>query len=169
MSRFLAIDFETADYQSDSACSIGLVRVENGVIVSESSHLIRPPRSNMVFTYIHGLRWEDVADAPTFAELWPQIAPLFADIDFVVAHNVGFDRKVLVTCCEVAGIVLPELVFKCTVQVARHKLGIKPAKLSNVCQVLNIDLKHHEALSDARACARIMMHGLAQTQALAQV
>ena len=42
--NFVAIDFETADYQRDSACAVALVRVESGKIVAREHRLIRPPR-----------------------------------------------------------------------------------------------------------------------------
>lgn len=163
-SHFVAIDFETADYGADSACSVGLVRVRDNSIEEEMVRLIRPPRNDFRFTYIHGLTWEDVQDAGTFAEVWPEIADFIADAPFLVAHNAPFDRKVLNSCLEAAAIVadLPE--FICTVQVARHKLQIKPAKLSNVCAVLGIDLNHHEALSDARACAKVLIEASRQAK-----
>lgn len=160
MSSFVAIDFETSDYPRDSACSIGLVRVEGGKIVSEFSHLMRPPRKQMRFTDIHGIRWSDVENMPTFGELWGEISSFIDGVDFLVAHNAPFDRGVLHACCECYGINVPQWPFQCTVRVARNHFGIKPAKLSNVCHVLGIDLKHHEALSDARAAAQIMMKSL---------
>lgn len=160
MTSFLAIDFETSDYAADSACSIGLVRVENGIITGEYTHLIRPPRRIMRFTDVHGIRWNDVENMPTFGEIWQNILPLFKEIHFLVAHNASFDRRVLNACCEHYGITTPEMPFRCTVQVARNHFKIKPAKLSNVCDVLGIDLTHHEALSDARACAKIMIKAL---------
>jgi DNA polymerase III epsilon subunit-like protein len=55
---FVAIDFETADYKPDSACAVGLVRVENHQIVERAYTLIRPPRKKFVFTYYHGISWE---------------------------------------------------------------------------------------------------------------
>ena len=70
---FVAIDFETADYGRDSACALALVRVEAGVIVQRAFHYIRPPRQRMIFTYLHGISWEQVAGAPLFAQLWPQL------------------------------------------------------------------------------------------------
>jgi DNA polymerase III subunit epsilon len=161
MTSFLAIDFETADTQPDSACSVGLVRVENGLIVQEVMKLIRPPREKVMFTYIHGLTWEHVCDAPSFGEIWPEVAPLFQGVDYLIAHNASFDRRVLEACCASHGIEAPTLSFKCTVQIARKALGIYPTKLSDVCRTLEIDLNHHEALSDARACAKIMIQAMA--------
>jgi DNA polymerase III subunit epsilon len=161
MTSFLAIDFETADTQPDSACSVGLVRVENGLIVQEVMKLIRPPREKIMFTYVHGLTWEHVCDAPNFGEIWPEVAPLFRGVDYLIAHNASFDRRVLEACCASHGIEVPALSFKCTVQIARKSLGIYPTKLSDVCRTLEIDLNHHEALSDARACAKIMIRAMA--------
>ena len=70
--NFVAIDFETANYSPDSACAIGLVKVVGGEIVDKAVHLIRPPTREFVFTYIHGLKWKDVARSDDFGTLWPQ-------------------------------------------------------------------------------------------------
>jgi DNA polymerase-3 subunit epsilon len=154
-SRFLAIDFETANYQSDSACSIGLVRVHDNVIVEQEHFFIQPPYKNFVFTSLHGISWKTVEDAPLFSELWPKLKPLFKGVDFLIAHNASFDRKVLNSCCDRYGIEAPKIDFKCTVQLARKNLGIYPTNLPAVCKVLQIPLKHHDAISDALACAKI--------------
>jgi len=158
VNSFLAIDFETADNGADSACAIGMVRVENNNIVKTDVKLIRPPRERMMFTHIHGLSWNDVKNSPSFGDLWPEIAPLFDGVDFLVAHNAPFDRRVLQACWQAYGISPLALPFKCTVNIARNVLQIKPANLANVCQTLDIELNHHEALSDALACAKIYLH-----------
>ena len=154
---FVALDFETADYPRDSACALGLVRVENHRIVRRTYHLIRPPRRKFSFTYLHGITWEDVAHQPTFAELWPSLTPMWADVDFLAAHNASFDRSVLNRCCETAGLTPPALPFQCTVHLARQTWNIYPTKLNNVCDHLGITLKHHFAASDAEACALIVI------------
>ncbi len=157
--KFLAIDFETANHHRYSACSVGLVRVEDGLVVQKSMFFIRPPEKWFRFTHIHGLTWQDVKDAPSFHELWPDIKPLFHGVDFLVAHNAPFDRSVLLKTCEYYGIRSPEVDFMCTVQLSRRLLGIYPTKLTDVCTALDIRIdSHHEALSDAMACANIMLH-----------
>jgi len=157
--NFSAIDFETANYYPHSACAIGLVKVENGKITGQHVSLIKPPHKWFKFTYIHGITYSDVSDAPTFDELWPDIQPFFQGIDFLTAHNAPFDRSVLHKTCEYYGINPPDIKFKCTVQLSRKVLGIYPTKLPDVCRALDINLdNHHEALSDALACARIMLH-----------
>lgn len=157
MSTFLAIDFETANYRRSSACAVGLVLAEDQHIVAEEAFLIRPPKNQFQFTHIHGLTWEDVRDAPTFGELWPDIVALVEKADFFAAHNAPFDRSVLRRCCEISGFTIPRQAFSCTVKLARDQWGIYPTKLPDVCKELNIPLKHHDAASDARACAEIVI------------
>jgi len=154
---FVALDFETADYSPDSACALGLVRVENHRIVERTYSLIKPPRKRFVFTYLHGITWEDVAGQPSFAELWPTYSPMLEGIDFLAAHNASFDRGVLHRCCAAAGLEPPKIPFRCTVELARQIWNIRPTKLNNVCDHLGITLKHHHAASDAEACALIVI------------
>jgi len=154
---FVAPDFETADYPRDSACALGLVRVENHRIMERVYYLIRPPRRRFSFTYLHGITWEDVAGQPTFAELWPSLNPILKDVDFLAPHNASFDRSVLRRCCETAGLTPPTIPFECTVRLARQTWNIYPTKLNNVCDHLGITLKHHFAASDAEACALIVI------------
>lgn len=157
MSKFLAIDFETANNAADSACAIGLVRGENGKIVQEEAFLIRPPSPEFFFTHIHGLTWEHVMDAPDFGLLWPDIEPYFEGVDFLAAHNSGFDSRVLKSCCARYDLAMPEQAFTCTVKLARGMWEVRPTKLPNVAHFLGLDLNHHDALSDSRACANIIL------------
>ena len=157
MATFAAIDFETANNSRDSACSIGIVIVSNGKIVERVHELIRPPNSYFQFTYIHGLTWDDVSDAPSFSELWRDINKHITKVNFLAAHNAPFDRGVLESCCSLNRIAMPSLPFHCTVQIARKYWRIYPTKLPDVCKQLNIGLNHHDALSDAEACANIVI------------
>jgi len=154
---FVAIDFETADRRRDSACAVALVRSESGKIVYKQAFLIRPPRKYFEFTYIHGITWNMVADKPVFGDLWPNLEPVFDKIDFIAAHNAPFDKGVLHACCYNAGLTPPDIPFKCTVVMAKKTWGLHPAKLNNVCDYLGISLNHHDALSDALACAEIVI------------
>lgn len=154
---FVALDFETSAPHPGSACSIGIVRVERGRITRRVRQLIRPPNHEIWFTAIHGLTMADLHDKPSFAQAWPVLRPLFEGVAFLAAHNAGFDRNVLLACCSEAGLNPPELPWVCTVRQARRTLGIRPANLDHVASVMGIELNHHDALSDAEACARIVM------------
>ncbi len=157
MQPFVALDFETADSGRDSACAVAAVRVERNQIVRRFSKLIRPPRKVFTTSHIHGITWEDVAGAPTFQQVWPDLKKEFEGAAFIAAHYAPFDKGVLRKCCERARRKLPEQDFVCTVKIAREAWGIRPTKLDMVCRRLQIPLNHHEALSDAEACARIVI------------
>jgi DNA polymerase-3 subunit epsilon len=154
---FAAIDFETADYGRDSACAVAVARVEGLAIVDRAYYYIRPPRSHFVFSYLHGISWSDVIDAPTFRQLWPSLQKRLAGVEFLAAHNASFDRSVLRTCCERARLSAPSHSFQCTVRLARSVWNIYPTMLPDVCKRLRIPLRHHDAESDAEACARIVI------------
>ncbi len=157
MTRFAAIDFETASHGRDSACAMGVVIVERGRIVERLYELIRPPSRQFTFTYIHGLSWEDVKHAPSFDAVWTGIARELAGVEFLAAHNAPFDKGVLGACCATYEMPAPEQPFVCTVRLARAQWDIHPTKLPDVCRHLGIDLRHHQADSDAEACARIVI------------
>ena len=157
MGTFVALDFETATRERDSACALAIVRVEGARITASASLLIRPPERTFEFTDIHGITWRDVAASPPFAEVWRSMAPLLRGAEFIAAHNARFDREVLIACCAAAGIAPPELPFTCTVHLARRHWKIYPTRLPDVCRRLGILLNHHDALSDAQACAEIVL------------
>jgi DNA polymerase-3 subunit epsilon len=165
--KIVAIDFETADFGADSACALGIVSIEDGIIAKAEARLIRPPREKFVFTYIHGLAWDDVKDAAEFGDVWDDLRGHWSDADYLVAHNAPFDRKVLFTCCAVAGKEKPAAPFACTVRVARAHFKFKPANLAYVSDQLGITLKHHDAGSDALACASIAAQAVLEGFAIA--
>lgn len=158
--NILAIGFETADHGPDSACAIGLARIEDSRVVRSAGFLIRPPRRDMVFSHIHGLTWADCETAPAFAALWPQLGPWFDGVEMLAAHNAGFDRGVLQGCCAAAALAPPALLYLCTVTLARQAWNLRPTRLPDVCRHLAIELDHHDAASDARACAEIVCAAL---------
>jgi DNA polymerase-3 subunit epsilon len=158
----VAIDFETANYEASSACQLGLVRLEGWEIKAKQSWLIRPPSDEFVFSYLHGITWEHVEGYPDLAGHWAEIEPLLQDADFLAAHNAPFDRGVLEATCRIHGLQSPQKPYIDTVQVARKTWQIFPTKLNLVCERLGISLKHHEALSDALACAEILIQAHAE-------
>lgn len=154
---FVALDFETATRSRDSACAVALVRVEAGKVTAREHRLIRPPSEEFEFSWLHGITWEHVRGEPSFADVWRAVAPILDGAEYIAAHNAVFDRSVLATCCERSGIVPPDLPYVCTVRLARDALGIYPTTLDRVCRELKVPLRHHEALSDAEACAAIVL------------
>jgi DNA polymerase III subunit epsilon len=153
----VALDFETAHYDANSACALGLVKIENAQITQTWYHLIRPPKPQVLFTEIHGLTWSMLKAQPTFAELWSEIAHFIAGADYFIAHNAAFDKRVLYASCKAAGIESPRTPFCCTLQGARKNLPLASRKLNVVCNYYGITLDHHNAASDAHAAAAIFL------------
>lgn len=155
---FVGIDFETADNKPDSACAVGLVRVCDGIVEDSFYSCIRPPRSKVYFTHIHGFTWNMLKDQPSFAEIWPRMEAFVQGASWLVAHNAPFDRGVLQACCSAAGVRAPAIPFACTLKGARRNLSMLPSRsLSAVCQHFSIELQHHHAGSDAMATAKIFL------------
>ncbi|HBX50660.1 MAG: DNA polymerase III subunit epsilon [Bacteroidetes bacterium RIFOXYA12_FULL_35_11] len=158
---FTAIDFETATGYRNSACAIAIVTVKNHKIIDEYYSLIKPPNNYYWWQNIdvHGITPEDTESAPLFCEIFPELKKRLKK-QLLVAHNESFDRSVLVRTMEHYKLNYNELLlpdrWDCTLQIYRSK-GFQPASLDACCNKLGIDLEHHHALSDARACAKLYM------------
>ena len=169
---FTAIDFETANASSASACSVGLARVRDGVIVETAGWLIRPPAGHDRFfdlnIGIHGIRPEDVVAAKTWSEQLGDLVA-FAGDDLLVAHNAGFDMAVLRRACEATGDVCPPYRYACSLQVSRKVYELPSHRLPAVAAHAGFgDFAHHDATADAAACAHIMVHA-ARTRGVADI
>ena len=157
-NTFTAIDFETAQGNRRSICQVGLVRVENGIITKEISFLVQPPDNYYwdQFIDIHGITPEDTANVPTFDKVWHIIEPFITN-QTVVAHNgFSFDFNVLSKTLEHYGMAVPQYNKHCTCNIFNRK------SLNTLCDEFKIALNHHEALSDARACAQLFLIHLQQ-------
>lgn len=161
MEEFAAIDFETANSERSSVCSVGIVIVCGGEIVKEIYELIRPYPNYYTrwTTAVHGLTAADTYDALGFDEVWRTIAP---EIDgmTLVAHNAPFDEGCLRAAFAAYHIEYPDYEFRCTLKAARHVFGkeLPDHKLPTVALRCGYDLtSHHNALADAEACAQIAL------------
>jgi DNA polymerase-3 subunit epsilon len=157
--NFTAIDFETANSSSASACSVGLVKVRDGVVVDKAAWFIRPPVAHSEFLYwntrIHGIV---VADAASWDEQLPDLVA-FADGDHLVAHNAGFDMGVIRAASAATFMDIPSFSYLCSLAVARKTYHLDSYKLPVAAMAAGFeDFAHHDALADAEACAAIMVH-----------
>ena len=156
--NFVAIDFETA-VGHDSICAVGIITVEDGEIVEEYHQLIQPPGNRYTHwtTNVHGMTSATTANSPVFSEVYPEIKKRIAG-KMIVAHNEAFDRPALQKTMARHGLDYSELElaerWECTKKLFQ-KRGFKSCKLNSLCDYFNIELNHHEALSDARACAKL--------------
>lgn len=134
---FAAIDFETA--RDGVATAFAVVRVR---------HRRLGPSIKLTL---------DPSDPTSFRDAWRNCAYLIEGVPFLAAHNAQFDRAVLHRSCAAAGLPRPRISFRCTVALARRTWALRQADLATVCRHLGIPLQHHDPLSDALACARIVL------------
>lgn len=173
----VGIDVETACPTHGAVCSIGVAVVSAGGVIRERHWLVDPgTRFDPRFISIHGITPAMVAGAPALRVVWsdllatvrdavesarpPTLFPIESDeaAPLFVAHNAQFDRRQIESAL---GTPLP-FRLACTVAMSRRafpKLGRH--NLASVSAHLAIPLKHHDALSDARACALIAHHCIA--------
>jgi len=156
---FIAIDFETANAKRSSACSVGLTVVEKNRIVDTEYHLIKPApfKFDPFNVKIHGITEADVKNAPNFYELSRLLSPRIAD-KTLIAHNAAFDISVIRNALDVYDAPYPSLDYLCTYRLAQTVLpDFGCYRLSYLCAHFGIKLDHHNAQSDATACAELFM------------
>ena len=139
---FIAIDFETANQQPSSVCSIGVVMVRNGQVADSFYSLIQPEPNyyNYWCQRVHGLSQCDTDDAPVFSKVWQQLEEKIADVFFsdqqtiddlryqiatipFVAHNAHFDEGCLKAVFKVYQMDYPDYRFYDTLAAARRQFG----------------------------------------------
>ncbi len=155
ITKFTAIDFETATPTVPNICQIGIVQFENGNIIQEINILVKPLRNYYWknFTEIHGITSEDTVHAADFDVVWKTIAP-FIEHQIVVAHNgLCFDFPVLEKTLTYYNLPIPQYEKYDTRRI--YNKG-----LADLCAEHEIQLHHHDALSDARACGILFMKHL---------
>ena len=82
LRNFIAIDFETANQQPSSVCSVGVVMVRDGQVADSFYSLIQPEPNyyNYWCQRVHGISQSDTDDAPVFSKVWQQLEERIADV-----------------------------------------------------------------------------------------
>lgn len=159
--KFIALDFETANFKRESICSIGLTFVEDSQVVKTFKKLVKP--TPFYFEHInmsiHGITAEQTQNERTFAEAWEEIKPMI-NKQQVIAHNASFDFSALRAILEVNKLSFPDLEYFCSMLLSKKVFpGLINYQLPTICNSLNIHgLKHHDCVSDAHASARVMLN-----------
>lgn len=151
LNSFTALDFETAHGEYTSICQVGLARYENGKIVHTINKLVQPPENKYHWgnSRVHGITKRHTIDSPTFDEIWEEMEP-FITRQTIVAHNAQFDVACLRQTLAFYEKVVPPFESICTYKIYK-------SNLKSLCQLHNIPLNHHDALSDAMACGQLYL------------
>ena len=165
---FTAIDFETANERRASACAVGVVQVRNGRITDTFQTLLRPRELRVDWRnqQVHGISEADLHGAPSLADVWPQLLPYLYQQP-IVAHNSAFDVSVLEHTLRDHGLEVPPFHCLCSVKLAKACWPhLERHRLNHLAAFFGLELQHHDALSDARACAEITLRALRAGRAL---
>lgn len=165
---FIAIDFEIANNNFDSACSMGMVFVKNNEIIDEKYFTLNPPTDyfDSKMTAVHQLSKETLLNSPTFLEIWPQIKQFFNQDTLIVAHNAQFDMNVLRNSLITYDIPTPNFYYVCSIPISNRAIKDRTVSQSLLerTRYFGIEMdKHHNALSDARACAELVISSVKLT------
>lgn len=157
-NRYVCFDVETPNSRNDRMSAVGITVVEDGAVTEEFFSYVNPEEPFDAFnTELTGISAETVASAPTFRELWPRIRPILSG-GILAAHNAPFDLGVLKKCLNDYGIPWKTRVpYVCTVRIGRKLLPEIGHRLNEMCRYYQIELDHHKADSDSRACAEILI------------
>lgn len=158
LKDFAAIDFETANYERCSVCSVGIVIVRDGEIVDSFYSLIHPEPNyyNNFCSYIHDLCQQDTDKAPIFPVVWAQIEPMIEGLP-LVAHNKAFEESCLKAVFRVYQMDYPDYEFYDTYLASRQKFPELPNyQLVTVAAECGFNWENsNHRLSGAEACAWI--------------
>jgi DNA polymerase-3 subunit epsilon len=106
---------------------------------------------------LHGITYEKTNNSQTFNEAWPEIHKYLMDA-VLVAHNAYFDSDVIAKSLRIHGVECDNFSWLCTAHLSRLVLpDFASHRLDLLCDYFEIDLLHHNALSDAMACANLLL------------
>ncbi len=157
--NFVFVDVETADWNNDRICAVGMITVQNGE--TSGYYTLINPQTHITFSYIHGITDADVAEAPTIDGFWEVMKRHIPEEFVFVAHNYRFDLTVLKKDLGRFGIRFAPTEILDTMWVAKRLMYGRRTysgelRLNTLCDKLNIQLHHHNAASDISATKEVL-------------
>jgi DNA polymerase-3 subunit epsilon len=162
---FVAIDVETANAALSSICQVGIATFRDGQQVDSWVTLVNPQDYfDTLNVSIHGIDEDAVAGAPSWKEVFPQIASRLSG-KITVCH-MPFDKTALTKACARASVSPCDCRWLDSAMVARRtwrELSQSGYGLSNVASRLGISYRAHDALEDARCAGLVMLRAMAES------
>lgn len=158
--RFIALDVETSCGDSASICQIGLACVGLDQSIQTWSAYVDPMLPFSPFNVdLHGISAKTVENAPTFAQIWPQLLQLL--IKYPLVQHSRFDEHAINAACKAHDLFQPRLSWSNSVTIARTAWpalkGNGGHGLASLKQHLGLEFQHHDAGEDARAAALVVL------------
>lgn len=156
---FTVLDVEIAMAKWHTICQLAICIVKDGKIKETFSWHIQPPNNEYgrIQSGIHGIRACDTEGLKMFPEVWQEIKQLI-DGQLIFCHNAQFDIGSLRQTLAHYDIEPPFLWYGCSWRLAQKLIPDLPKhKLNVICEHLGIPLKHHDAASDVKATAMVLL------------
>lgn len=164
--EFFAIDVETANADYSSICQIGIAEFKDGQVIDTWSTLINPEAYFDPFnTSIHGIREEDVKDAPAFDQIYNELSERITGQ--ITVHHMPFDRIAISRACVEYNLNVLQPRWLDSAKIVRRtweQFAYTGYNLANIAEFLKIDFEHHDALEDAIAAAKIVHQACEKTE-----
>ena len=158
--RFAVVDVETNGLSSrrDRLLQIAVITTTgDGEVLDRWSSSVRPRFGRVGPTHIHGLTARDLKEAPTFADVAPDLVRRLDGAVFT-AHNADFDWGFVARALRRAGYRAPDTTRLCTARLSRAVAREAPShRLADVCERHGIVItRAHDAAADAEATAAVL-------------
>lgn len=154
-SDYVVFDLETTgfSYKTDSIIEISALRVRDGHITDEFSHLINPMRPLPPrITQITNITPDMLFDKPEICDVMPGFIDFIGD-DLLVGHNIhSFDMKFIYRNCREIFREVPDNDYADSLLLAKKYMReLSNHKLSDLAVYLNLPTDNaHRALFDCR-------------------
>ena len=162
---FVVVDVETANADLSSICQVGIASFCNGGLADTWESLVNPEDYfSPVNKSIHGIDEYRVKDAPTWADVFPEVVSRLEEM--IVVSHTPFDRLALSRACDrlnLAGFDCTWLDSARVVRRAWPQFSRSGFGLSNVAACFGIDYKAHDALEDARCAGLLLLRAIVET------
>jgi len=158
---FVVVDVETSGLDPAAGAriiEIAAVRLNQaGQIQDSMSTLVNPEDGNTGADWIHGISADMVSNAPTFDQIFDDLARVLDNAIFV-AHHAKFDEGFVAAEAQLAGAKLLTMPAICTYWLARNTVkGTDNFKLGTLASHFEISQESaHAALDDAKVVAQML-------------
>lgn len=157
---YVVVDLETSGLgYDDHIIEVGAVKILNGEITEKYHTFVECPiKLSPEVVLLTGIKDEDLSSAPPVVEALKQLHA-FCEECVIIAHNLPFDYSFMKKYGDEYGIFFDNPQID-TLVMARARLknaDIANYKLSTLANYFNIEFRHHRALDDAEATAKIFL------------